>query len=262
MKNDYIWQESIKTKNPASSPAFTSGRGNSGTTTQIYDIYLNYQRKLKYFELERIISKDRISPYLSKHSGDAEKALNHYKANIRISEAFYSLLSVLEIGLRNNIDNQLKRIFKVAEWYDHPDFIKYVSSFQIDRIQEARSNILREKKIITANKIVAELTFGFWTSLFDTKFDKTLWKDLRFAFPKCPKAIRQRKTICSKLNSIRKLRNRIFHHESISWSISALKDYRNEITETIDWLDGDLVNYFKDTFRIDKVLQNEEIHIK
>lgn len=110
--------------------------------------------------------------------------------------------------------------------------------------------------------MVAELTFGFWTSLFDTKFERVLWKDLRLAFPKCPKMERQRKSISSKLNSIRKLRNRVFHHESISWNINALDNYKKEILEGIDWLDGDLTTFFKDTIRIEEVLRKHEKIIK
>ncbi|HKK10318.1 MAG TPA: hypothetical protein VJ939_05745, partial [Bacteroidales bacterium] len=72
---------------------------------------------------------------------------------------------------------------------------------------------MREKKAIATGRVIAELSFGFWTSLFDSRFEKTLWKNLRLAFPNCPKHIRQRKTMSSKFNGIRKLRNRIFHHE-------------------------------------------------
>jgi hypothetical protein len=97
--------------------------------------------------------------------------------------------------------------------------------------------------------------------MFDTRFERSLWKDLRFAFPKCPKALRQRKTISSKLNSIRKLRNRIFHHESISWSIDALSDYGTELFEGINWLDEDLTTFFNDTFRINEVLGQEKQNI-
>ncbi len=212
--------------------------------------------------LEKILSTDRLIPYLTKHNRDYDKAINHYKANIRISESFYSAIAIIEVGLRNNIDNQFKRKYTTEDWYDHPDFIKDVSSFQIDRIQEARKNILKEKKIVTHSRIIAELTFGFWTSLFDTRFERSLWKNLRFAFPKCPKHIRQRKTVSSKLNSIRKLRNRIFHHESIAWNIEALTNYKNELYEVINWLNGDLTTFFKDTFRIDEVLSHEIQNIK
>ncbi|MCW3807231.1 Abi family protein [Plebeiibacterium marinum] len=212
--------------------------------------------------IERIISIERLEPYLKHHSNDFDKAVEHYKANIEISEAFYPLLSILEIGLRNNFDYQLKRRFDDDNWFENPEFIKIVSRFQIDRVSEARNTILREKKEITTGKIISELSFGFWTSLLDSKFEKTLWKNLRLAFPNCPKNIRQRKTMSSKLNGVRRLRNRVFHHESITWSISALTNYQQEIIEGIDWLDRGLLEWSNELIRFDEVIGKRKGLIK
>ncbi len=208
--------------------------------------------------IERILSTERLGPYLKHHSGNFDKAVAHYKANIEISESFYPLLSILEIGLRNNIDYQLKRKFNDNNWYENQDFIKIASRFQIDRVSEARNNILRERKVITTGKVISELSFGFWTSLLDVKFERTLWKSIRLAFPNCPKNIRKRKTMSSKFNGVRKLRNRIFHHESVTWSIAALTNYKNEIIEGIDWLDRDLLFWSQDIFRFDEVINKRK----
>ena len=212
--------------------------------------------------IKRIFSTERLEPYLCYHDNDFEKSLLHYKANIKISEAFYPLLSILEIGLRNNFDYQLKRLFQNEQWHEDPQFIKIVSRFQIERISEARTSILREKKQVTSGKIISELSFGFWTSLLDSRFERTLWKNLRLSFPNCPKSIRKRKTMSSKFNGIRKLRNRIFHHESISWNIEALQNYRNEIVEGIDWLDKDLVNWCEDLMHINQTIEENRLLIK
>lgn len=212
--------------------------------------------------IKNIISLERLNPYLKKHENDFDKAIEHYKANIRISEAFYPLMSIIEIGLRNNVNEQLTRRFKTEKWYENADFIKVVSSYQIGRIEDARKSILISKKEITSGRIISELTFGFWTSLFDSKYDKTLWKNLRFSFPNCPKQIRQRKTISGKFNGIRKFRNRLFHHEAISWSYKAVNNYKTEILNGIDWLDQDLLAWSSDIFRINDVLEMEKTRIK
>ena len=208
--------------------------------------------------IERIISTERLEPYLKHHSGNFEKAVQHYKANIEISESFYPMLSVLEIALRNNLDYQLKRRFDDDNWFDNPEFIKIITRFQIDRISDARNSILREKKSITTGRVISELSFGFWTSLLDSKFEKTLWKNIRLAFPNCPKVIRQRKTMSSKFNGIRKLRNRIFHHESVTWNISALTNYESEIVEGIDWLNKELLEWSKELFRFNDIIQKRK----
>lgn len=157
--------------------------------------------------------------------------------------------------MRNGVNNQLIKKFNGNDWFETKDFIKIASSFQIETISKARNSILQEKKEITSGRIIAELSFGFWTSLFDARYEMTLWKNLRLVFPACPKIIRQRKNISSKLNGIRKLRNRIFHQEAISWDVSVIKSYKNEISEGIQWLDRDLLNWSEDLFRIDDVIE-------
>ena len=100
--------------------------------------------------IEQIISSERLEPYIRYHDDDFDKALEHYKANIEISEAFYPMLSILEVGLRNNMDYQLTRKFSDENWFENNDFIKIASSYQIDSISDARKNIDREKKVVTS----------------------------------------------------------------------------------------------------------------
>ncbi len=54
--------------------------------------------------IDRIISSERFQPYLEHHNQNQEKAFLYFQSNILISEAFYPLLSILEVGLRNSID--------------------------------------------------------------------------------------------------------------------------------------------------------------
>ena len=84
--------------------------------------------------LQKILSEERLKPYLVKHSNNRKKAIQHYKSNIKISEAFYSPIAILEVGLRNNIDYQLQKKYSIKEWFDHPEFIKIISSFQLERV--------------------------------------------------------------------------------------------------------------------------------
>lgn len=204
--------------------------------------------------LERIISKDRLEPYLHHHTNDFDKAIAHYKSNILISESFYPLLAILEIGLRNAIDYQLTILFDDKQWFENKRFIKIATRYQINKISEARTNIMSEKKEITSGRIISELSFGFWTSLFDVKFEMGLWKNLRLAFPNCPKQKRKRKTMSARFNGIRKLRNRIFHHEAITWNLDVLKSYKNQIIEGIEWLDKELPAWIDELNHIDETI--------
>lgn len=212
---------------------------------------------MERISIESLLSDERVEPYLKFHDNNFERAIEHYKANIEISEAFYPMISILEVALRNKIDYQLKRKFGEENWFDNSDFINIVSGYQITIISETKRKILTEKKQISHGRIIAELSFGFWTSLFDSKFESTLWKSLRLAFPNCPKTIRKRKTMSAKFNGIRKLRNRIFHHESIAWDMDVLKNYEKELCEGINWLDRDLLKWVSDIFRLDSVFKSQ-----
>lgn len=90
---------------------------------------------------------------------------------------------------------------------------------------------MREGKPLDAGRVVAELSFGFWTGLFGPKYTD-LWKDhLVKVFPRRPL---QRAQVQSRLNGIRKLRNRVAHHETIL--DRSLQRDANQIFDTISWI--------------------------
>jgi len=58
----------------------------------------------------------------------------------------------------------------------------------------------------------------------------------------------------SKFNSIRKLRNRIFHHEAVTWNLEVIKEYENEILEAINWLNKDLIDWMGNLNHLEKII--------
>ena len=70
------------------------------------------EQQLKYY-----LSSPRFNVYLAKTNNDFGKAYRLYKANIELSEAFYPILSVLEISLRNAVHETLKNHFQDEYWF-------------------------------------------------------------------------------------------------------------------------------------------------
>jgi hypothetical protein len=70
--------------------------------------------QLKYY-----LSNPRFNVYLSKTNNNFERAYKLYKANIELSEAFYPILSIAEISLRNTINETLKKYFNDNNWFDN-----------------------------------------------------------------------------------------------------------------------------------------------
>ncbi len=166
-------------------------------------------------QLETYFSSERLNRYFAQYPGNDSKAIYLYNANISISEALYTPLSVLEVALRNKINTELSRKYGRADWYadlfTHP-----IMRTAWPEINNAIRHLHEDKKPITPDKVIAGLMFGFWTSLFNDRYEKELWGNLRFIFPHMPKAIRQRKNISSLLNDIRRaLRNRVYHNEPV-----------------------------------------------
>ena len=239
---------------PVSSPTRVWERRNWHNETKIRRISVYYKKnrifalKMTENQLKYYLSSPRFNVYLAQTDNDTEKAYRLYKANIELSEAFYPVLSVLEICLRNAINEQLKQHFNDPNWFKNhlpPEFRHFIS--------EAEQKILLQQKNVTADKIIAELNFGFWNRLFNRNNAELLWKPLRLIFKNIPKELRQRDTIADNLHSIRKLRNRVYHYEPIFRNLGEVEKQYNEMISFIAWLDKDLPKLLDDIDRFKEI---------
>ncbi len=195
--------------------------------------------------LERHFSAARLGRYRDARAGDLAMAALDYSWNLRLAEALVPMLNAVEIALRNSIHSHLCRFYGRPDWWEAWVGIPALKK-QCAEVEVAKKKLRIRNAPLTPDKILAELTFGFWSSLFNTKLQLILWKPLRLAFAHCPKPMRQRDTISVALNQIRELRNRVFHHEPLIWLTPALlTQYETGITvigwigpELQAWLDG------------------------
>ena len=106
------------------------------------------------------------------------------------------------------------------------------------------------------DKIVAELTFGFWVTLLNSEYELTLWKGLRQAFPHMPKKYRKRKNVSSPCNALRKLRNRVFHHESICWDLDYITEIHDRLILVLGWMNSDMPAWLEKVDNFSKVVDD------
>lgn len=200
-------------------------------------------------DLERHFSPARLGRYHQACHRNDSLAAEAYAHNLRLSEAMLPMLNVLEIALRNGIHLKLTQFYGRADWWEawigDPAF-----NWQNKEVSSAKDKLARRKEKQTPDKVVAELTFGFWSSLFNKSFQTLLWKELRLVFPRCPKPQRQRHTVSAALNQIRDLRNRVFHHEPLLWLTPRLIDQHALALGTIGWLDPNLPTWLAGYDRI------------
>ena len=188
--------------------------------------------------LEKLLSAKRIETYYKLFKSDKTKAIEYYQLNTKISEAFYPMLANLEIVLRNSVHQSFSIRFKTENWFEILDFQELV-----DQVNIAKSKITKNRQQLSCDKIVAELTFGFWTSLFNKQYAKLFWRPLMFALKELDNKHKDRDKIAYKLNQVRKFRNRIFHYEPICNDLLALKVNHNNIIDLLNWLDKDLLDW-------------------
>ncbi len=184
-------------------------------------------------------SAQRLSKYLAYNHGDPERTVMHYKANLRLAESLYISLSVFEVTLRNALARELRNMAGNDEWfnlfYSTPELQPLVVE-----IDKAKTLIHNRGEKVTPDKILSEMTFGFWVMLLNSQYERVLWKSLRKAFPNLPKKDRQRKNVSAPCNTLRRLRNRIFHQEAICWDLYYLTCLHDNLVTVLGWMNADM----------------------
>lgn len=190
--------------------------------------------------IEPAISAERLLPYRNAAETDLEVVVS-YLYNLAISEALYAPLCCLEISLRNSLNAALREHLGTPSWYNQPGLFM---PNQVKDIKKAKSRATPTGSLPgfqpLPGKVVAELNFGFWTSLLSGDYEASLWRPnraklLKSTFQHIPRPLRQRNTIYGRYNRLRELRNRIFHHESV-WNRPTLAQDYQDIVETIGWI--------------------------
>jgi hypothetical protein len=162
--------------------------------------------------LQGLLSPERLAPYVVRCEGDVLAAMRLYAWNIEISSALHGPLGVLEVVLRNALDTQLRRLTGRPDWWSRSPRAVLLGK-EATKVAEAQRGFERRSVRPSANDMVAELPFGFWTELLHGRYETTLWRPaLRHAFPH---RAGTRRALHNDLYHLRILRNRIAHHEPI-----------------------------------------------
>ena len=205
---------------------------------------------LFFDELAIIFSRERLGGYLNNAQSicDKEKALALYSWNIELSQSLYPALQVLEIALRNSLHQAIGMCYDTDYWFE----LDFLHEREHKQILKTKGDLAKEKMQIEPCRIVSGLSFGFWTSLFDVRYEhhQVLWpKLLKPVFPCLVKSQRTRAFLSRELNRIRFLRNRIFHYEPI-WHWKNLTEQHQSILLLIAGVSPSAVNYLAslDTF--------------
>lgn len=204
-----------------------------------------------YQSIKNSLSHSRISTY-EKFSTDTELTLKLYSWNLQISSALFECSAVCEVVIRNAISNAIQVIYG-SKWAWDNTFIASLP-------KNTKETLLKiNKTFTTIDKIIPELPFYFWQNLFTARFDNKIWKHcLKNTLPNANHGnlIKLRESVFYDLENIRKLRNRIAHHEPI-FNRNLQGDYER-IIKIINYCSIDTADWVKSWQRVGELLKSRE----
>jgi hypothetical protein len=188
---------------------------------------------MSFFEnLERTLSSDRLDGY-RKTGGGNQGALCRYLWNIALCKSFYPVLQILEVAFRNAVHAEISDTAAGPMWLVNE--IAFLADSEKERIKNAKAGLAKIGKPITEPSLISELSFGFWTSLLDVRYDRMWHKIIPGVFPAMPRTLRTRSEASVRMSTVRKLRNAVVHHHSI-WHWGDLQKQHSDTHTLIGWL--------------------------
>jgi hypothetical protein len=191
-------------------------------------------------KIQPALAVERLDAY-RQDQADPPVALARYLWNMALCESLYSPLQMVEIALRNALQRSLENHFRSPHWYDVPACWQLLATTQQSQIDEAKQSLARQNKPLAPGRIVAELTFGFWTAFFNKRSaqNRDIIQLTARVFRSAPKSQRDIRSLNRRLTLLRELRNRVFHHERIIHWVD-LDTRHAAMLETIGWISAEL----------------------
>jgi hypothetical protein len=179
-----------------------------------------------------LLSPPRLAPYLRASGGNLRAALKLYQWNVEMSSAVYMMLHLVEVFLRNSIDERL-RVWNATQtnprtgrphgmgWLLDPSHLieRVVRRDEIDKATQRAKRAVRDsatsQRPITHDDVLAQLTFGTWRFLLPGRDPgrQLLWREaVNGAFPGLRRPVRD---LVRDVDRLHRLRNRVAHLEPL-----------------------------------------------
>ena len=182
----------------------------------------------------------RFAPYLREAHGDIDRARELYLWAADLAGALFSTIAFVEVGLRNAMDRKL-RAWNDQQGMDYGedwalrkgaapllyDLVTHKSLAVAQNFAREQSRLRpkthpRRLAAVTHDDVVSHFMFGTWVYLIKPRvWDQPqqcqqLWQEcLSDAFPYADSSDSGRERLADQLDRVRKLRNRVAHHENL-----------------------------------------------
>lgn len=213
------------------------------------------------------VSTERFGRYLSACGGNKNKALRLYRLNQVLSREMFSIVSCLEVGLRNRINYYMSDAYG-ADWLR--DSILPGGIFD-KRTTHATKKIIEKiylelttKRHYAPSKMLSKMEFGVWKYMYAGPQYSASGRILLKVFPNKPTSTKMQKYdnsfIFGELNAINEIRNRIAHHEPICFkpktnikSTHYAKEMYGRMFQLLNWMDIDTKPILKNINHINMI---------
>jgi hypothetical protein len=211
------------------------------------------QPLISYAALERVFSAERLRAYGDPAHPSDRGSLSRYIWNLALVNALQPALHSLEIAFRNDLARAAGKITAnrrfqtagVASWLDALPTMLMDNEYR--KVVNARDQLGSDPSKRTEGRLIAKLDFGFWVALCRESYADTrgngprLWpRALDYAFQRRPRSVTTRAEVFHRFDRIRKLRNRVAHHEPV-WDRDYLADHEY-ILESLGWISPKLAD--------------------
>lgn len=182
----------------------------------------------------------RLAPYLQEADGDDERACELYLWVTDLAGALFSTIAFVEVGLRNSMDRKL-RVWNDQQGSEYGmdwalskgaapllyDLVTHKSLVVAQSFAREQSRLRpkthpRRLAAVTHDDVVSHFMFGTWVYLIKPRVwnqpqqCQQLWQEcLSDAFPYADPSDSGRERLADQLDRVRKLRNRVAHHENL-----------------------------------------------
>lgn len=189
--------------------------------------------------IEILAGPARLAPYMVVVDGDVIKVTELYVWAGHLAGALHSTISFVEVAVRNSLDAQLVKWNAAQpgqygqEWAlrdcTAPLLYGLMGSKRLKFARESAEKESRRRPkghprrgaFVTNDDVVAQLMFGAWVNLVvpisgSSRRQQRLWGEgLNAAFPGADSSDVGRVKVGRQLERIRKLRNRVAHHDNL-----------------------------------------------
>lgn len=166
------------------------------------------------------LSIERVAPYQADAESFGVAPLDLYIYNMALASSLLGPINLAETVMRNAVQKRLAEHFGCDAWWDAPELT--LSDYHYGCLEVAHKKLaksLEQKgRGEQAGDVVAALEFGFWQGLLGEgpdgyNFERELWQPaLQYAFPNNRRPLKGFRQL---VDGVRRLRNRVSHHEPL-----------------------------------------------